>query len=1242
MTCPLTPRGPTALAVAAALALVAPAAAQIGPDAKAPSPEAVAEALLAARNPARDDPDAIARALLDLAAQLAPDSPLGTPLIRAATDDLDDVGDLPALIDRLRALAERPLHGLAREALEISLEAALRRLGRFDEARAVDPLRHQASELVAIGPFGDSADFYLDAVYPPELEFPATPAAAPLQGRFGPVHSHVARRRPGSATIDLQPPGSEHDGAFYGLHRFELGADVAPATGYVEVLCASSFAVWLNDERITAVERTAERAPSIVFVPAVFRTGENRVLVKTAINQLHGVALRYLDARGRPLASLHEIPGSTPVAPLPAVTGELPPRPGPMVDAVARLARAADEAPAGAAAACAAWLSADARDADRSLALLARAEPLLDDLASLGVDELLGWARVYEAADVLPPELRQARLRRLCDAALERAPHHAAAVAWKASLLRAEDRPEEALRLLTAALDAEPALTAPALRTEQIRALEALGDDAGADLARAAWLAVAPTATAPRAALAASRARGGDFAGAAAALDVGLALLPGNRDLLRMATRVAAQRGDRGAALDFDTRLLAADGDPGDGFAALHRRAAVLRTVEDRRGLIVVLGEAAAAEDATPANLAEVGAELVALGADVAGRDTLRLSLERDPSQHALRRELDRLDGAADYPLLARFRIGRDEVDAMVAGFTVGEREATAPSTVLLDRMVVWFLPDGSRLEEVHQVRRINDRSGVEAFEQQADAARADAVLRLRTIGVDGATYLPTRVQGSFAMPRVEPGAFLEALYRREVAAPAEEPWRGAEFWFQSDSEPFARSELIVVLPPDAPGSFRRRGLDDVEVEETNLGGGFRVTRFLRRDAPRLVQERRAPPSAELIPSVTYGEDRGADAARRAARAIFTFRTQSSPWVAAATARVVAGIDGDLARAQAIHRFVHDLVTSERGTPEPTAILLRRQGSRYFLEVAMLREAGIPLRGAAAAEQREELDDAAPSPFVGDDEYPVPAVRIEPRDGPPLWLFDDVPRHAPLGFLPAPRAGAAVLMVDTGETLRLPLLADQAPGWDVTASGALAATGAVTMTAEARLRDAQGLEVAQQVRDIDANRRGVAGQQLGSRVFPGWRLQRAALPVPEPGERFVLRCELERRSGAESVGDELRVALPMPTSELLSRYGDRGERELPFDLREQVFERWEIALDVDPALRVVRLPEPCRVRCAGLDYTLRWSVDGARLVVRRELLVRPFRLPASRFAEWLAALARVDAAEALRPAFHVR
>src|SRR5690606_29941535 len=502
-----------------------------------------------------------------------------------------------------------------------------------------------------------------------------------------------------------------------------------------------------------------------------------------------------------------------------------------------------------------------------------------------------------------------------------------------------------------------------------------------------------------------------DVRGALAVLRAAREVAPGDRQINQRAFALALDAGDRELALQVHADAFRVRP---DAPSAAHTLAELHTRFGDRDEAVRAWQRLAAHPGASANDAATAGRHLLQLGADAEAEEVLRAALAREPAQHAVRRLLGRLTGETpDYPALALFR--RD-LDALIASFTPGEREQTAPTTLVLDQMIVEFLPDGSAVEEVNMVRRINDLRGVETHQEARNAARADEVVALYTV-VDGQRYVPHRVSNSFSMPRLAPGAFVVESWRRLKRAPGAEPWRGPEFHFQSTEEPYALSELVVITPPVGRGRFRVRNFSG-EPETRTLPDGRTAHVFVRRDVPRLQPEKLAPPENEVVPIVTWGEDRAAGATARRARAHFAYRLRSSTLVEEKAAELTRDLTSDRAKLAAIHNFVHDTIPTSSGASDPTAVLLRKQGARFWLEVALLRAAGVPLRLATAARRADALRDEAAPLFLGEVEYGVDAVQVLPADGEPVWLFQDDPRYWPLGAIAAERMGAAVLLLD--------------------------------------------------------------------------------------------------------------------------------------------------------------------------------------------------------------------------------
>jgi hypothetical protein len=265
---------------------------------------------------------------------------------------------------------------------------------------------------------------------------------------------------------------------------------------------------------------------------------------------------------------------------------------------------------------------------------------------------------------------------------------------------------------------------------------------------------------------------------------------------------------------------------------------------------------------------------------------------------------------------------------------------------------------------------------------------------------------------------------------------------------------------------------------------------------------------------------------------------------------------------------------------------------------------------------------------------------------VKPRDGAPVWIFANLPRHAPLGFVPGAMVGAAAIFADDGSTGRVPAgpAGADAPGWSVEATLTLSDGGSATLDATLSLRDAPGYGLAQQVRDLDANRRVLVGRSLGAQLFEGWQVVAAELDPPPPGERFRARLTLRRRGILQAgEGGLVQLPLPIPRSEAFQRYGDQGPRQHPLRLSGLTIERWSVTVDPGSAYRWVGVPQPAREVHPMVDYSLSFTpIDGDRVRIERMFALRPGTIPATQFGEWVERLRRIDLAEAERIEFETR
>jgi hypothetical protein len=250
-----------------------------------------------------------------------------------------------------------------------------------------------------------------------------------------------------------------------------------------------------------------------------------------------------------------------------------------------------------------------------------------------------------------------------------------------------------------------------------------------------------------------------------------------------------------------------------------------------------------------------------------------------------------------------------------------------------------------------------------------------------------------------------------------------------------------------------------------------------------------------------------------------------------------------------------------------------------------------------------------------------------------PANGERIHLFVDAPRYWPLGAVPSMRAGAPIYVVDGDLVERTVLPVSDLAVQDLRVRGRVAAGDSQlrgTFTVE--IRGMQGFAFADRMREMKANVRTLAARQMGQQMFAGWTVEKAAMPVLEPGSPFRLELTM-RRGGVQATGDRFLAPLPMPPERHVASYGDRAERTLPYRQGQDVQYDWVVEFDPGDDLRVVRVPDPVSLQWGPIDYELTCTRNDGGLRFARRLRLVPATFPAADFGAWLRTLSSADQAE---------
>jgi hypothetical protein len=441
-----------------------------------------------------------------------------------------------------------------------------------------------------------------------------------------------------------------------------------------------------------------------------------------------------------------------------------------------------------------------------------------------------------------------------------------------------------------------------------------------------------------------------------------------------------------------------------------------------------------------------------------------------------------------------------------------------------------------------------------------------------------------------------------------------------------------------VIVPKDGKGSFRTRNYD-APAQIKPLPDGRVAHVFVRENMPRLMPENLAPPTEEVVPVVSWGQDRAVGAKPRRARDFLAYRTRSSSLVEAKAHELTKDLDGDAKKLAAIHAFVHDTIPTSSGPADPTAVLLRKQGPRFWLEVALLRAAGVPLQLASVPRTPVAMRESAPSLFFGETESSVDGVRVTPRDSHEVWLFQDDVRHWPLGHVPDERMGATALLLEAGSWTP----ATVTPGDPTTAVGVqvsgevtLDDKGTATLRVRGQLRGRDGFAAADQLREREDNIRKLAARQVAAQVLEGWTPKTIELALTDKTQPLSLTGELVKRRAVSAAGEVSLLDLPLSKTDWMSSYGDRAERKQPLAVTTPTAASWAITIDPGTSFLIAEMPADTLVQHALVEFAQTFRLVDGKLLVHRRHVVRPGRLHPSLFGEWLDLLRRLDLAEEVK------
>jgi len=1169
--------------------------------------------------PQRDAPDDNAKACLQ-AIDGCRSLGYAHALARLVRNDIEELQRPAELLPTIEQLLQHDdLHGALRNSLRWLRYRILRAAGRAADAAAVDPAAVYPRQYLAIGPFGQGEDHFGGVPYAPELQQWTLETMFVTPTRL--LHPRAVEVGVGRSLTDPRDPAYGDSGCYYVLHRVVAAQETQC---YLDLWSRGAVEVFVNGAHVALSAPDVGDGRNDRLVPIAFGAGTNHVLLKTCTADQPSLEVRYVDARQDDVPGLRELAATTPIGPHVApVAATLPPhRSG--VDTLQNLL---------------AQVEGDDRDALRITAgLIAetvnlREAPLalIDGLEPTQPLHQLALARLWRRLALVPEEMRNSRARALEEAAgRELDATHFAMLRADVGLLQEQDKREQALQKLWQAVDEGRAGHAT-FTLLLAAAREANFPQERARILRR-WREALPNDPLPCIEQSKDFRRDGAARRAAEAGERAIRLRPDIGGNLGAAYQPLVDLGELDTARELVALVMPPElADNDSRVTPLLWEAAIARRGEDQDAWRQAVEAIVEHPDADADDLRRAGDALLTRGFVDAARYAYDSVLERQTDDiHTIltnRRAAGLPEPGADFT-----RFWRDG-DAAMQAFTPGEREDSAPATTLIHQRIVEVFDDGAVLTQEHELRRLNDPSGVEQFSDPSALAEADQVLMLRTIDTTGEQFVPVRLRDGYSMPRLEPGAFVEWRHQTFSAASDDGVAYVPEFLFRSAAEHMQVCEFVLIKSKDRELDLRSRNLS-IEPERIDLGDDREALRYVVEDSRRLLPENSMPPLAQLVPVLAAGDDSDAEYALRNHARVIANISRPTPPIRKQVATLLEGVDEPRAQLQALYDWCQREIAPARAR-SATETLLRKRGDRSTLLLAMLDAAGFTLEPARCESIRADLITGDGALFRHADYfYDMGCVRVRRQGMTPLWLFHDAPRYYPVGEVPPQRAGGgAIVMTEDGvEVTRLPISDLRSQTIRVAATGTLTpeqieVDAVVTLDADNGYRAAE--HFLQQPRQAQMQfARGFAQQ-----MFQGWQLLSAEVETLQAGEPVSVRARLRRRA-LQSDGERELLAMPLPPGGFLGAFGARPDREVPMRHTTDLDLRNDMRLKLQ-GVHVTELPETLTVEYGPLIYLQQVRLDGDELVIRRRARMGPATLSVAQFGDWTRTLQLVEGAENL-------
>ncbi len=627
---------------------------------------------------------------------------------------------------------------------------------------------------------------------------------------------------------------------------------------------------------------------------------------------------------------------------------------------------------------------------------------------------------------------------------------------------------------------------------------------------------------------------------------------------------------------------------------------------------------------------------LLAKGQEPQALAALQSALRAEPAAMAGLYRLAPILGG-QHVLAAYRKDGRKAIEA----FEAAGRSYDGPEVLVLDYMAARVFEDGSSLELVHTVQKVQSDESVNRL-AEVEVPEGAQVLTLRAWKPDGRKLEADAIAGkdSVSLPNVASGDYIEFEYL-QANAPADgfpHGYLGERFYFKSFEIPFHHSHMVMILPKDMPYRVDPRG--PAPKLEEKLDGDLRVLTWQVDQSLPLVAEPGSVSAREFIPSIRLGVNATWPAMIDSLRDALIDRDLYDPYYASLARQIVgeAAPNDYRLRAERLYNWVLANVENNNDVFSQAALMLRaKAGNRARVLHYLLTLAGVPSKLGLA---RNVAGDVTESEMADADTYDHLLVRVDVGQvghTQQLWLFT-VERWAPFGFMPPTLRGQVALLLEPGAPrvkVSDGLLGDDSRKFDLKVT--LHADGSAHIDALESLHGSEAVSWRSQLEQIPAaelHRR--FEQDYVSRLFPGATLTGLQITGRE---QTLADMSLAYSLDVASFGRRVDggVALPaLLSTELAASFARTATRKttelIPTPVHNALFARIQLPAGAKPPVLGPAVSITGAVP-GRPSFSENISLDHDTLVLERHLILPAMRVPPDQYPLFTEFCRQVDQTE---------